>query len=349
MHPALEVQEILSLVFMCNLAEAELYRCSLVCRLWAVWASDVLWSSKPVPLTRVLEATASVTMTSTAIRENETVLIDIDIGKIEEAGWHRFAALSNKVTRISVDCKINELSLRNIDCAKETFQGEIFGRLYAVEIATDDDVREAMNLLAVPSLLEVLLLCDHMRIESLEWAFQVLPKLAPDVRHLGLSFTGQTQLDTSHYSSLVNLEVVCAFMMPSFWQGPANCPLLAQIGLCGTMDVTHWNDPWQTEYVDFPALVTFKIAFGHPRVAVHLIPRSRMPMLEHLLCDDATGYGNHVAIPIMEAHLKNFSPKFDASVFNTTGGDELVIDEGDFFFKCSDYRQMLSDRVLVCE
>ncbi|KAG8988096.1 hypothetical protein FRB90_002960 [Tulasnella sp. 427] len=300
MHPVLEVQEILNLIFMYNLTEAELCRCSLVCRLWAVWASDVLWSAKPVPLTRVLKATASVTMTSTAIRGNITALININIGKIKEAGWHRFAALSNKATRISVDCKINESSLLNIYYAKETFQGEIFGRLNTVEMATDDDVREAINLLVVPSLLEVLLLCDHMRGKSLEWAFQVLPKLAPNVRHLGLSFTGQTQLDASRYSSLVNLEVNCTYMMPSFWQGLAKCPILAQIGLCGTLDVTHWNDPWQMEYVDFPALVTFKIAFGHPRVAVQLIPRSRMPMLEHFLCDDATGVESEISTLVEE-------------------------------------------------
>ncbi|KAG8988097.1 hypothetical protein FRB90_002961 [Tulasnella sp. 427] len=345
MHPALGVQEILDAIFNFSLKEADLFRCSLVCRLWAVWASDVLYSTKLVPLTKILGATASLIKTDTFIETKE--IVRADIGRIEETDWHRFVALSNKVTRISVDCKTTESSLLNIESAQRNFKGEMFGRLLAVEMLMDDDGHEAISLLAVPSVLEVLLSCNCMRDVSLEWAVQVLPKLAPNVRHLGLRFIGETQLDIFHYSSLVNLEVICTLMKPSFWKGLTNCAFLAKLGLCCTMNVILWGEPWGTEYVDFPALVTFKIACGHPRVAVHLIPRSRMPMLEHLLCDEATGYGNYRARAVIEGHLKVFSPRFDASVFKTAGRDELVIDDEDFFFRSSDWEKSPDEERIV--
>lgn len=66
MHPALEVPEILCLIFKCGISEHDLFNCARVCRVWGIWAVDVLWRACPVPLRRLLRVLAPVPKRSRA-------------------------------------------------------------------------------------------------------------------------------------------------------------------------------------------------------------------------------------------------------------------------------------------
>lgn len=46
---ALEIPEVLCLVFNMNLSDSDLVTCARVCRLWGIWALDFLWGTRPPP------------------------------------------------------------------------------------------------------------------------------------------------------------------------------------------------------------------------------------------------------------------------------------------------------------
>lgn len=60
MHPALEVPEILCLISKHEITERDLFNCARVCHVWGIWAVDVLWRTRRVPLQPVLKVLASV-------------------------------------------------------------------------------------------------------------------------------------------------------------------------------------------------------------------------------------------------------------------------------------------------
>lgn len=64
MHRSLKVPEILCLIFKCDLTERYLLNCALVCQLWGIWAQDVLWRTRRVPLQEVLQLLYPVEKTS---------------------------------------------------------------------------------------------------------------------------------------------------------------------------------------------------------------------------------------------------------------------------------------------
>ncbi|KAG8975710.1 hypothetical protein FRC05_005228 [Tulasnella sp. 425] len=135
MHHSLEVPEILCLIFKSDLSQYDLFNCALVCRLWATWAQDVLWSTFRVPLQQFVQVLASVKKTSITL-DGEIVLY-LRVGHIEEPGWRRFLALSNKITRILADCRLTDISLERIELVRQT-NGVPFGQLQILQMGIED-------------------------------------------------------------------------------------------------------------------------------------------------------------------------------------------------------------------
>ncbi|KAG8892724.1 hypothetical protein FRC00_011647, partial [Tulasnella sp. 408] len=162
MQRALEIPEILRLVFNMNLSGPDLVTCARVCRLWGIWALDLLWGTRPVPLQNVLQILAPVTERIGIV---EGALYDekgtyLEIGRINEEGWRRFLAISNKITIVTIDCEIGLTGLQRIEHAKELFNGAPFGHLRTLRVKFDNrksyDRRKAISLVTVPSLTSVL-------------------------------------------------------------------------------------------------------------------------------------------------------------------------------------------------
>lgn len=79
MHPALEVPEILCLIFKCSISEHDLFSCIRVCRLWSIWALDVLWRTCRVPLQQVLQVLMPVTKPGTIYHDSERGVSESDV------------------------------------------------------------------------------------------------------------------------------------------------------------------------------------------------------------------------------------------------------------------------------
>ncbi|KAG8975711.1 hypothetical protein FRC05_005229 [Tulasnella sp. 425] len=329
MHHSLEVPEILCLIFKSDLPQSDLFNCALVCRLWGTWAQDVLWSTFRVPLQQLVQVLASVKKTRIT-RDSESVLY-LEIGHIEEPGWRRFLALSNKITQIIVDCGLTETSLERIELARQTFNGVPFGQLQTLKMGIDDGQHETIRLMTVSSLTSVYLRCTYFQDDSMAWVVDNLPSLVPNVAHFGTGWI--TKLDVSQYSALKHIEIYDQPVQPRLWESLGSCQLLEKIVLTGCMDVAEWPETWRMDYVHFPVLRVVKIRLGHPRLTLKLMSRSRMPMLECLRWDAWTGPGNHIVYDGIVPHLKTFSPKLDIDMLydssNLTEDEEWMADSDD--------------------
>ncbi|KAG8997611.1 hypothetical protein FRB90_012448 [Tulasnella sp. 427] len=315
-----------------DLKESDLFRSSLVCRLWAVWASDVLWNTKPVPLTSALEATGAVTEKSIE-REGETITC-IHVGDIDEPGWWRFSSLSNRLTHVKVNCHLSKTTVRNVNVAKATFGGETFGRLRKSEMAVvHDEDHDAISLVAVRSLVGLCLMSAMMRETSVAWMETTLPGLAPNVNHLAIRANDSRMVDISHYSSLTTLELLCRNMSHSYWTSLADCHSLVKLGLLGTTVTSDWVEHARqpTQHDKFPALTTFVLQRGHQKILYRLMMCSSMPMLERVQCDKNTGRVGCLVQKRIRAHWEMYSPKINYQPRNVMQCAEDVIEISDFF------------------
>ncbi|KAG9049750.1 hypothetical protein FS837_009284 [Tulasnella sp. UAMH 9824] len=207
MHQTLEVPEILFLVFKCDLSEQDLLSCALVCRLWGLWAPDVLWRTHRVPLQAVLRTLASVTQTIMKYK-GTSIIPFVEIGHIGENHWRRFLALSNKVTEVTVDCGLSEASLKCIKLAKQKFTGDPFSQLRTLAMTVHDEDHKAISMVAVPSLTRVYLRCTRLEPVALDWVTDTLPEIAPKVAHLEINLLWMNKrFGVSRYSALEHLEL----------------------------------------------------------------------------------------------------------------------------------------------
>lgn len=283
------------------------------------------WRTGRVPLQRVLQTLGSVTRTIMAYGRKDIPYVEI--GHIEEARWHRFLALSNKVTRITVDCGLSEASLERITLAKQTFIGDPFSRLRTLTMGIDDGEHKAVSCVTAPSLTHVCLRCTHFEDDALAWVTDTLPEIAPSITHLRIMSPWIENLGITRYSALQHLDLRCRYVTPRFWESLASCRLLATIILVYCLEIEVWGEEWREEYVHFPALRTFKIRQGHHRVTLTAITRSHMPMLECLSWDSRTRPRNDRVQGPVVAHLKLHSPKIDIErMYALNDGDDGTTD-----------------------
>ncbi|KIO28071.1 hypothetical protein M407DRAFT_22702 [Tulasnella calospora MUT 4182] len=302
MHPALEVPEILCLIFRSHLGKHHLFSCSVVCRLWGIWASDILWRTAPVPLWAVFQPLTLITETSEA---------SVEIANIEEPAWRQFLTLASKITVFKVDRKIGAASLERIKLAKQTFNGEPFRQVTTLEMEIDEPHGLIMDLFTTPSLNSVSLWFRNIEDSGITWVANCLPAMAPKLTHLFISFGHfYGSLNVSQYSALQHFQLDGQGVQARFWESLATCPLLRKVRLW-CMDV--WGDSpanRRADLVYFPALCRLEI-WGHCRVFFKIILRSRMPMLETVWWHDDPTMADCFISRIV-AHLKLYSPKIGA-------------------------------------
>lgn len=317
MHRALEVSDILYLVFKCDLSESDLFRCALVCRLWGLWASDFLWRAYHVPLQYVINGLAESSRRLEANGFPRFYIIRID-----ESAWRRFLALSNKTTRITIDCGLDNASLQQIRIAKQMFDGEPFGRLRTLKMTVADGQQESLSLLTVPSLTRVSLLCQYL---CDDYVPDVIFAKAPDITHLAIGDSWKISLNVSKYSALECLEICCG-LTAHLWESLSSCRFLTKVVLTHCTDI---RETWRVDYIYFPALRTFKVRRRRSRVALQLTLRSRMPMLECMSLDSRSRPRDQELWKLMMAHLALHSRKLDIARTFTSSNLEDCEDSDD--------------------
>ncbi|KAG8963910.1 hypothetical protein FRC05_004361 [Tulasnella sp. 425] len=252
---------------------------------------------------------------------NKEMLPIFNIENIDEHKWRRFLALSRKISRIEIDCGLSRASLGNIEFAKQTFNGEPFSQLQTVTLKIwygyGDCSASGLAIVTVPSLTSVYFWYEDRGprdVPSLAWVNKNLPAAAPNITQFGFRGWSYTELDLSRYSALKYIEVRAKYVRPHFWEALASCRLLTKVLLKDCRDIAEWIEEWRADYVQFPALCTFKIRGGNPRTTLKLMLRSRMPMLERLVWDSWTGSGGQHAKNLMVPHLKTYSPRLNVDV-----------------------------------
>lgn len=209
-----------------------------------------------------------------------------------------------------------------IEFAKQTFNGQPFSQLQTVTLEIRFDhgyghhYATSLAIVTVPSPTNLYFRSgnwENFDNPSLAWVNKNLPATAPNMTHFGFSGWYRTKLDVSRYSALKYIEVRIDYIRPHFWEGLASCRLLTRVLLKDCEDVAEREEKWRADYVQFPALCTFKIRRGKPRTTLKLVLRSHMPMLECLAWDSRTGGGDEHAknLITMVPHLKAYSPRLD--------------------------------------
>ncbi|KAG8975714.1 hypothetical protein FRC05_005232 [Tulasnella sp. 425] len=322
MHPALQLSEILCFIFKRDFSQRDLFNFAQVCRLWGIWASDVLWRTCPVPLHAVLQPLGHITKATMV-----PPLPYFEIGNIDEFGWGQFLDLSNKITRVIIDCRLREAGLEHIKLAKQKFNGEPFTHLETLRMEVDDGQHETLRLVTAPTLTSVCLSPYTLPEDTLNWVAKGMPEMAPNITHLGISLNWMQTIEISRHTALKHLELRSVEVKPRFWESLASCKRLTKIVLMACMNVIEWDDAsgWHLDTVYFPALRTLRIRYGHARVLLNLVARSRMPMLECVRWDEYTRPAQD-QVDRMAAQLKLYSPKLDTDTLyhdDTTahGGD----------------------------
>ncbi|KAG9049732.1 hypothetical protein FS837_009266 [Tulasnella sp. UAMH 9824] len=247
MHPALKVPEILCLIFGHDFTRYDLFNCSLVCRLWGIWAQDVLLRTEHVSLQAVLQPLAPITRSTYQYRD----IPCLEIGNIEEPDWCRFSALSNKLTKLAIDCTLRYTSLEHINYAKQKFGGALFGQLEALHTVAEGVQLDTISLVAVPSLKSAFLSCYTLPSDDLIWVANAMPVMAPNIVRLGITLsTSNRELEMSRYSALKHLELRNEHILPQLWESLANCQLLTKVVLtwCNKVE-KRWGN-WSTPYVE---------------------------------------------------------------------------------------------------
>lgn len=227
-----------------------------------------------------------------------------------------------------MDCGLSEDSLKWIKLAKQKFIGDPFSQLRTLVMTVHDEDHKAISMVAVHSLTRVCLRCTRLQPVAWDWVTDTLPKIAPSVAHLEINILWMNKWSgVSRYSALEHLVLRTGCVEPRFWESLASCRLLESMVLVHCTDVGEGEEEWNMEYVHFPALRTFRMRKGHPRVTLRLIIRSRMPVLGCLSWDKLTGPGNNrVQGPIAE-HLKLHSPKLDIDrMYALNNGDDTTTD-----------------------
>ncbi|KIO33316.1 hypothetical protein M407DRAFT_17870 [Tulasnella calospora MUT 4182] len=237
----------------------------------------------------------------------------VEVGDIEEDGWSRFLFLSNKITKIIVDCGLHYASLERIKLAKQAFGGEPFSQLQTLRKGVEDGELGGVSLVTVPSLKRVFLPCFSLPANDMTWVANSMPVMAPNIAHFGIEELGwDHNMEISRYSALEHLELGWGYVNTRFWESLASCQILRKIVLTGCVDNLE-NPGWRVDSVYFPALRTLKIRSSRLRGLPKLILRSRMPILECLYWDAASVPPNHT-IDAMAAQLKQYSPKLDTDM-----------------------------------
>ncbi|KAG8947205.1 hypothetical protein FRC04_010928 [Tulasnella sp. 424] len=312
MHPSLEVPDILCLIFKCDLTERDLFNCSLVCRVWGIWAPDVLWSTCPVPLQGALRLLYSAEKTS-VVWDGQNILF-LRIGDIEEFHWRRFLARSNKIKRVTVDCKLTRASLNKIKLAKKTFHGEPFGQLDTVKTNRGYVAYETIRLLTAPPLTRVFLSSTPLLEDGARWVANNMPVIAPNITHLQISLSWRDHRpELSRHLALKYLELCYTEVRPHLWESLASCQLLRKIVLAACWHSVALDDSsgWRADFVHFPALRTLNMRAGSPELMLKLISRSRMPILEDLWWDLKSWHVTDGWLDQMVTRLKLYSPRLD--------------------------------------
>ncbi|KAG8912714.1 hypothetical protein FRC01_004941 [Tulasnella sp. 417] len=228
MHPALKVPEILYLIFEDDFTQCDLVNCSLVCHLWNIWAQDVLLRTGHVSLERVLQPLSPIAIPN----YNDQTIPYLEIGSIEEAAWCHFLALSNKITKLAIDCTLEEVSLERIKRAKQKFKGDPFIQLKALQTVAEGVQFGTIMLVTVPSLSSVFLSRYTLPSDNLTWVSNTMPATAPNIIHFGIVLSSSNgELEMSRYSALEHLELRNDWILPQFWESLANCKLLAKVVL----------------------------------------------------------------------------------------------------------------------
>ncbi|KAG8975716.1 hypothetical protein FRC05_005234 [Tulasnella sp. 425] len=331
MHSALQLSEIIYLIFKRNLSKHDLFNCALVCRLWGIWASDVLWRTCPVPLHAVLQPLGHMPKATSAFDEpviaSINLIPEVEIGNIDESQWRLFLELSNKITRVIIDCGLQEVGLKHIKFAKQKFNGEPFSHLETLRMEFDDGHHETLRLVTVPSVTSVILSPYTLPKDTLDWVANDMPEIASSITHLGISLNPMQAIEISRHSALKHLELRSIDVKPRFWESLASCKRLTKIAIMDCFFVGELDDTsvWRLDTVLFPALRTLRIRYGHARVLLCLIPRSRMPMLECVRWDEYSGLAKDLVDRIV-APLKLYSPKLDTNTLyyndTTAHGDD---------------------------
>lgn len=192
------------------------------------------------------------------------------------------------------------------------FNGEPFGQLQTLKMVVDDSQHDTLRLLTVPSLTSISLSCYNLPEDSLSWVAYCMPDMAPNITHLEISLGWTQNLEISRHSALKHLELRSGDVKPHFWQSLAACPLLMTIVLTACTDVLEWEEGlgWRVGLVYFPALRTLRIQYGHPKVLLTLILRSRMPMLECVGWDEYSR-PDEDDVDLLAAQLEQYSPMLD--------------------------------------
>lgn len=188
----------------------------------------------------------------------------------------------------------------------------------------DDGDHEAIRLLAVPSLTSVYLRCKAFGRDSMAWVNSDLPGVAPNITRFGFR-SSSAYLDVSQYSTLKFIEIQADYIGPHLWESLASCRLLTKVLLTHCTAVKRWGEEWRVDYVDFPALCTFKMrAVSTPE----LLLRSRMPMLQRLVWDSTTRSGSQHIKHLIVPHLEAYSPNLDVDALYDSS---TIVDADDWF------------------
>lgn len=332
MHSALKVQEVLCLIFEDNLDKHNLFNCSLVCRLWAIWASEALWRTSDVPLRAVLRPLARNSSKRENGEEIASILTRFDLSFwpntvipdppphfmirsiINEHSWRQFLGLASKVTKIVVDCRIWGSGLERIELAKQTFGGEPFSRLRTLKTTIHHDFHEANELVTVPTLSSVNVSCDEYSMwdEGVTWVNARVPAIAPQITRFCVMVRSNRCLNLSQYSSLRVLELHDQGVRPSFWASLSGCQQLRKVVLISCRH--YWTTPWGANAVHFPALRTLEARNVDQETVTRLVLRSRMPMLERFWWDGKGPKLSNHGRDRIAGHLKQYSPMVDTDM-----------------------------------
>ncbi|KAG9005901.1 hypothetical protein FRB90_010159 [Tulasnella sp. 427] len=321
-HRALMVPELLCLILESGLSGRDLFHCSLVCRIWGTWATDVMWRTCRVSLGTVLQVLDNSVTTTRPASKSAQAIPYVEIGNIQEKGWHRFVTLSNRISRIIIDCGIDQASFNRITLAGQTFEGQPFQNVKTLEMWHNDGRHEAVVLVTGPALTAASLACPRLQHDSIEWLCNTMPTIAPNINHLEI-LDMSSRMDVSRFTALQSIQIYQDFT-PAFWESLSTLQDLNKIVLNHCSEIqgkNDWSSSWTSEYVEFPSLRTLKVRDGYLRVTYNLVMHSRMPLLESFHWGSWRWLPYEADAKTMVEHLKTWSPKVDV--------DELFVKDVD--------------------
>ncbi|KAG9049749.1 hypothetical protein FS837_009283 [Tulasnella sp. UAMH 9824] len=346
MHWALTVPEILNLVFKSDFSDRDLVKCAVLCRLWGIWALDLLWETRPVPfhnVLRILTPALKRIEVESWNKDPSALLAYWEIGRIDPDSWRRFLAISNKITTVDIDLGVGDITFERIKRATQSFNDlwEPFSRLRTLRIESkcwNLGFMKTLSLINVPSLTHVLVDSRYPKQDIMDWVCNDVPARAPNVTHLVLERVSGVNAEASRYTALKYLQIKGGFRS-ELWESLASCPVLEKIVLIQCAAISSINHPedldfvWLVDYVYFPALRTLKIRLGYPSITVALILRSRMPMLERFCCDAQSAPSTGESLDYL-VHLRFHSAKIDLDWVHVERsskewGDRWVVDRDD--------------------